>query len=341
VPGLDRRKEMLLRQVVRAYVRSAEPVGSHYLASRGRYRVRSATIRSELATMTRWGYLSQPHPSAGRLPSTLGFRYFVDQLMPAATFAASQRAVIDSVQELSEGDLGQLLQQTCAALASLTRLTGLAAPPRGPEPRLQQVHVVQVSANRLLVLIVRETGEAVHRFLRLADTMSPAEVSRLGRAAHALLSGADESSEIFAAPPRLPEVNDAALAEVIGVCRPVLQDDNEALYLRGAGGLLAEPEFRHGERTASLVRFLEDRRSLYEALQRLVRQQQLIVAIGDENPREEMRDLGVVVAPYEAGPGLTGWIGVLGPERMAYDRAVPAVRYTAQALTETLGRWRS
>lgn len=336
---LDGRKETILQAVVKTYVKSAEPVGSQYLASQGWAGVRAATIRHEMAAMTRLGYLDQPHPSAGRLPSTRGYRYFVDRLMAETTLSPAQQRRIRQPQELNEGDLDQLLSQTCRALASLTGMTSLASPPQGEAPRLKQIHLAPISPLRLLLVMVLENGHVAHRFVRLEREMTPAQVTRLNNAANALFAGLDMPTSVLVEAPRLPDVRHEALEDVRALIKPILEEHHGRIFMEGTGRMLVEPEFREPERTSAVVKLLEERRNLYETVRALMRQGQMVVSIGDENPHEAMHELSLVAAPYTAGPGLSGWVGVMGPTRMRYEHTVPAVRYTAQALSETLEQW--
>src|SRR5215210_2872490 len=176
---LDRRKQLLLQAIVQSYVRSAEPIGSEWLATNQELGVRSATIRNELAEMTDLGYLRQPHTSAGRVPSDLGYRYYVDHLMRWDPLPAGDARAIRSAHRMSDGDVEQLLVQTCRVLSSLTGYTAVASPPAAGEPIVRQVHLVQVAAQQLLAVVVLDNGQVVHRFADVPQTLTPAQATRL------------------------------------------------------------------------------------------------------------------------------------------------------------------
>src|SRR5262245_41423811 len=176
---LDSRKEALLGVVVDAYVTRAEPVGSEWLAGAGNLGVRAATIRNELAEMTEMGYLRQPHTSAGRIPSDRGYRYYVDHLLDAAALTPQLALDFSEIEHYNEGDVEQLLLQTCRILSSLTHYTAVAAAPAGDEARLRSVHLAQLGDRRVLMVAVLDNGRVLHRLVELTSALPPREVTRL------------------------------------------------------------------------------------------------------------------------------------------------------------------
>lgn len=336
---LDRRKQSLLQAIVVHYVENAEPVGSQFLASNETLGVRSATIRNELSEMTDLGYLRQPHTSAGRIPSDLGYRYYVDHLMTWDRLPAADARTLRGAQKISEGDLEQLLSQTCRVLSNLTRYTSVATAPASGEPIIRQVNVVQVAPTRLLAVVILDNGQVVHRFTEVPRALSPVEVTRLGNVVDALLKEVPVSraGQVSLPLEELPIGADVVRLVLGVVSRGVVGDEGE-LFLDGASHMLEQPEFRDSNKVEPLVRFLEERKTAYETLQQMLEAQNLTVSIGRENPHEAMQEVSVVAARYSAGTRLHGWVGVLGPTRMHYAQAVPAVQYAARLLSETLTR---
>src|SRR6187549_3335472 len=146
---LDRRKQALLQAIIDHYVARAEPVGSEFLAASGNFSVKPATLRNEMAELTDLGYLRQPHTSAGRVPSTRGYRYYVDHLM---RWAPLPRSATHRLRRISAGDVEQLLVQTCRLLSSLTGYPSMAAPPTGESAGIRSVHLVQMGGTRVLAV---------------------------------------------------------------------------------------------------------------------------------------------------------------------------------------------
>ncbi len=337
--GLDPRKRALLGAIVGSYVEHAEPVASEWLAAASNLGVRSATIRNELAEMTEMGYLRQPHVSAGRVPSTRGYRYFVDHLMTPVRLPSDAERNLRGVQRLNEGDVEQLLLQTCRLLSSLTGYTSVAAPPTGQEERIRSAHIVQMDGRHALVVVVLESGRVIHRISPLGRPLAPADVNRLSSALDELLRGTSASAGVprVALPPALAPLEDL-LRALLRVVAAALEGQSHEAYVEGTTHLFEQPEFREADRVEPLVQLLEERRSLYEQLQRLLTAGQVAVVIGDENPHAALQECSVVLAHYRAGDRMAGWVGVVGPTRLRYERTVPAVHFAARALSDVFHR---
>lgn len=334
---LDPRKQLLLRNIVLSYVERAEPVGSHYLANLEGLGVRSATIRNELAEMTELGMLRQPHTSAGRIPSDRGYRYYVDRLMDPAPLHPAERALLREAQRLAEGDLEQLLVQTCRVLSSLTRYTSVATLPAAEAATLQHIHLAALAPRRLLVVAVLDNGQVIHRQCEPPRSLSAGQVTRLGNALDLLLRGWPVGSltEAPALPDELADCEDACRAVLAALQRGAASEEGE-LLLEGASNFLDQPEFRDANRIEPLIRFLEARRDAFETLRRVLAHDRVAVSIGEENPHEAMHGVSIVSARYAAGGAGIGWVAVLGPTRMHYPRAATAVCYAATLLSEAL-----
>jgi heat-inducible transcriptional repressor len=337
---LDQRKQILLHTIVDVYVRRAEPVGSEWLASHQNLGVRSATIRNELAEMTEMGYLRQPHTSAGRVPSDQGYRYYVDRLMSWAKLTPAEAIAIRGIGRMADGDVEGLLTQTCRVLTSLTRLTSVASPPVPDEPRVRQVHLVQMAETQLLLVVVMESGQILHRFTSVPQRLKPIEVDVLSRVLDDLFR-AQPLGQPVAVPEALPEApgrEPALRALAAAVQRALRQDEDEEFVLEGASHILGQPEFRDVNKVEPIIRLLEQRKSAFETLRTLLADASMTVIIGAENPRAEMQECSLVAARYGVGSRMSGWIGLLGPTRMPYQRALPAVEMAARALSQALTR---
>lgn len=337
--ALDDRKRVLLHAVVDQYVRSAEPVPSDWLASTVPLGLRAATIRNELAEMTELGYLRQPHTSAGRIPSSQGYRYFVEYLMEETPLRAESQRELDSLRRLDDGDIARLLLQTCRVLSSLTRYTSMAAAPAGDRPRIRQIHLVQIAARRVLLVVVLEAGEVRHRFADLPQDLTPAEVDRLAN-----YLGERYGGRPLGESPERPADEMAPYQPTLRILCQALEvsgdlDPDDPFFFEGTSRMLEQPEFRVPDRLEPLVRYLEQRRGeMIRQMHALLADQVTTVVIGEENPEPELRDCSFVSARYLAGDRMHGWIGVVGPTRMDYARTIPAVEGAAAVLTEVFAR---
>jgi heat-inducible transcriptional repressor len=336
---LDQRKQILLQAIIRSYVKSAEPVGSEWLAANQNLGVSSATIRNELYEMTELGYLRQPHASAGRMPSDRGYRYYVDRLMTPARLTPDQVRALREAASLSDVDVKLLLTQTCRVLSSLTHYTSLASPPVSEESVIRQIHAVQVGATRLLLVIVLQGGQIIHRFVETPEAVTPAEVAQISSIIHGMLIGKQEPISAGAVEMRPGDrAFETVVHALVSAAQRALQVEEPELYTGGTSHMLGQPEFRESQKVEPLIRLLEERKTAFESLRVLLSQNSLAVVIGGENMRSELQECSLVAARYEAGPRSSGWVGVLGPTRMPYERTLSVVRGAAKALSQVFAR---
>ena len=339
--NLDERKRKILGAVVRDYVETVKPIGSEDLAARHDWGVKSATIRNELADLAERGYLRQPHTSAGRIPSDLGYRFFVDHLMVARDMAGETGVGEQAL------DLEHLLRQTCALLTRMTSYTSVATPPRPADTRLNRVFVSPAGDGRLLVVALFSTGQAENRLLGPAPEAPEAtasEIVALGNALDAVFAGRPlDSLAATEAGPAPAEFGPAqreryeALAQALRQLARLAVDEDQ-VYLEGTREILRQPEFRDVAKIESVLETLQRRTLLYQTLSHALWESDVSVVIGAENPVQAMQECSVVTASYFVGTRERGTIGVVGPTRMDYDRAVPAVTFFARSLSQTLTR---
>ena len=306
--------------------------------------MKSATIRNELAELSDLGYLRQPHTSAGRIPSDLGYRFYVDHLMVIQDVDAGVHKV-QAEREFS-AELDALLRQTCALLTRMTSYTSVATPPRPSDTQVNQIFLSAMGDGRLLLVVVLSTGQVVNRLVPDLPANTASELTTLGNALNAAYSGMtlDAITGVDAValtpPDELPPAMRPVFMDLVAAVRQTVHAaaDEESVYLEGASEILRQPEFRDAAKLDSLLETLQRRTLLFQTLSRALLGHEVTVVIGSENHVATMHDCSVVTASYYIGTRERGTIGVVGPTRMDYDRAVPAVRFFARALTQTLSR---
>ena len=343
---LDERKQKILGAVVRDYVETVKPLGSEELAARHQWGIKSATIRNELAELADLGLLRQPHTSAGRIPSDQGYRFYVDHLMVAQTLEDAGLPLTDEEDQALE--MERLLRRACAMLTRTTSYTSVATPPRPADTQVSQIFVSPAGDDRLLVVLILSTGQVENRLLcpppnEASAPVSPADVAALGNALNAAFAGQaleTLSSKTFAAPaefvPALRLLFDSAATAAQQMA--LAAADEDSVYLEGANEILRQPEFRDVAKIESLLETLQRGTLLFQTLSRAILGTDVTVVIGAENHVPTMTECSVVTASYYVGRRKRGTIGVVGPTRMDYDRAVPAVGFCSRALSRTLTR---
>lgn len=341
---LDERKSAILRAVVRDYVASVEPVGSEALVQRHPLGIKPATVRNELARMTEMGYLIQPHPSAGRLPSTRGYRYYVEHLRSKVRRLRLDHYLRRAPLQTGES-LNELLESALQTLARASRYTAFATVTHDDRLRLLRCVLTHCGRQRALLVAVFEHGYVESRVVECPHPISSRILERLQGVLCALVEGQTVQFLTTLSPQHSPPLESPAERETLAVLFKTVQSiaqeaaDGE-LHYEGLTYLLLQPEFQRAMgQVEALMRLMEERKSLYRWLERHAHLH-ATVTIGEEHPFEPLQAFSLVFARYCVGTRPCGVLGIIGPTRMDYDHAVPTVERMAQllstALTQTL-----
>jgi heat-inducible transcriptional repressor len=336
--NLDDRKALLLRAVVHDFIQTAEPVGSRTLAERYELGVSAATIRNELATLEEQGYLSHPHTSAGRVPTDRGYRFYVDSLSGVGRLARAQEAAIVRYFE-GAADLEETLRRTSVLLASLSSYTAMVAPPSLDRSRVRHLELVGLGRHVTMMVLIMDTGRVEKRLIEIAHEVSADDLEDLRRMLNEALVGErlDRAELILSAmaedvPPDRRLVF-TTLANAIG---QVIGDQNSERVWVGGQAHIAGPRGFDGIETIHRVyQALEQQVLVLGLLQAALGKDRVSVIIGSEHQVEGMEACSFVTSTYLAGDA-TGSIGVLGPTRMDYLRAMAAVQAVARYLGDVL-----
>ncbi|MCP9775354.1 HrcA family transcriptional regulator [Cyanobium sp. HWJ4-Hawea] len=311
---------------VRHYVDTVEPVGSGTLVRRFGLAASPATVRSAMGALEQRGLLTQPHTSAGRIPSQEGYRLFVDQLLPAPGAGALQlqRELLDL--SLPWAALDDLLLHLGRRLADLTGLLSLITRPQRPEGQVQALRLVP-RGDRLMVFVVGGAAASSHLNLPLAGHQ-PGDLAALERWVTDQLQGPSHKPIDWNNLPRQLGRPGALLRQALDAHAEAEQRHGAGAVATGLAGLLGQPEFSQTAQLRPLVELVE------EAPQQLL--QQGNVCIGAEHPHQALRQCAVVQASYRSGDGGLGHVALVGPMRMAYATARAAVASVAELLERLL-----
>ncbi len=331
-PELTGRQQEILRLVVQEYVTTAAPVGSRTLVRKYGLDVSPATVRNEMNVLEALGFLAQPHTSAGRVPTELGYRYYVERLAEPSELSPQERARIRQALRQARQEVEAWTEVAVRLLARTVPGTSVATPPRGEEVRFKHCELLSVSPRRVLLVMVLEDSRILQHLLDLEEPLEQEALSALAARLNRALAG-KTAAEVSGA---LEGVTPTE-RKVLELIRHSLEEAEVPgeLVRAGVGYILEEPEFAgQMERLRALLEVLESG----ELLQRLSPPPpgKVEVWIGQEIPLEGLDACGLVLARYGSGTGMVGVIGVLGPVRMPYTRAIGGVRYVARVLTELL-----
>jgi heat-inducible transcriptional repressor len=333
LPQLAERQRDLLRAVIREYIATAEPVASAALVRRYGLGISSATVRSELAALEEMGLLTHPHTSAGRVPTDLGYRFFIENLMPRPMLMPDEQVTVSHQFQQAQSNSSEWLRLATSTLARLTAEAAIIAPPPGTRAALKHVEAVPINDRRVLLVAVLEGGAVLQQLVELRDPVTTDHLRRLSarltaevgtksldavREAMVLSSGSSADQQLMSALGRLLERNE------VGHMRDV--------YYDGIQNILAQPEFTETDSIRDMLRLLEDRTRFAEILPIDLGADEVHVAIGSEHRLEPLRGFSLVFGRYGAGDGV-GYVGVVGPTRMDYARSIGAVRYVGSLMS--------
>lgn len=329
-----------MKAVINDYVETAEPVGSETLARKYDFGVKPATIRNELAAMSELGYLRQPHTSAGRIPSDLGYRFYVDELMPEPHLGPDETAHARRSYDPFESEIEEILQRTCRILSGLTRYTSIATAPQMDTISIKQVALLLIGAGKLLAVIVMNNGRIDHRSVDSNIDLKLDKVTAMTNFINERFQDADLHELIRKTDMELPSeiagMHDLYRRVIYVLKQALSMNDEDEIFVTGTSNILKQPEFTGSDRLASLLDALESRRDLFQVFSQSLLGKEVTVVIGAENLVDEMRECSFVTSSYTIGKRVCGSIAVIGPTRMDYRRAVAAVEFMAMNLSGLL-----
>ncbi len=334
---MDERHRAVLIAVIREYIDSAEPVGSRALAKRYMPNLSPATIRNAMADLEETGYLSQPHASAGRIPTDKAYRFYVDSFPPPSPAVAMP---VDAARRENRDGLDQVMEQMTEHLSETTRLTGLLLAPPLKHTKLARVELIPLEADRVLAVIITEAGWVTARALSLPPNIARDDLREIGREVTRLVRGrsVQEVLDDYAAPADpldpLRTRGGALVEQILGLLR------DHTLYVRGAIHMLDHPEFLDIAAVRQMLRTFEQKDRLIELLTALSEWGGVQVTIGEENPVQELQECTLITSSYTYRGQVLGILGIVGPRRMPYPQIISIVDDAAQQVSERLSRVR-
>ncbi|MDR2856710.1 MAG: heat-inducible transcriptional repressor HrcA [Novosphingobium sp.] len=347
ITELTSRAREIFRLVVEGYIASGQPVGSKTLAGARTadgvsLNLSSASIRSVLADLEQLGLLAAPHTSAGRMPTELGLRLFVDGMMQAAEPTADERAAIER-RLFEPGPIEHALAATSAVLSDLSACAGIVMVPR-IEPRLAQLSLVPLAPDRALAVLVGEDGAIENRIVPLPVPVRSGVLEEVSSYITAHLAGrtlAEAARAMQAEIVSGRSALDAASRDLVQRGLAVWSEDamrRPVLIIRGQANLLDEAALTDLERVRRLLDDLEDKQSVAELLDLAREAESTRIFIGSENRLFALSGSSVIASPCRDREGrVVGVVGVIGPTRLNYARVVPMVDFTAQSLGKLIG----
>lgn len=333
---LDERKARILQAIIEEHIRTGQPIGSRAVARRYRLGVSPATIRNEMADLEEMGYLDKPHTSSGRVPSDKGYRLYVDHLMPVVSITPAELSLIESLFRSKVRDAVSLLREMVRLVSETTNYLAFVMGPDYETTTYKTIHLLPASPGKALLVIVNDAG-FVETCLIDVPSMTKEEIYYMSDMLTRELSGIT-LDQIEEKAEELLRKETSRYAQIIEQVQEFLRnlisegERGERLYMGGAANLLSQPEFRDVNKVKDLFTVIES-----EELTQIVFKKQgdtdPQVRIGAENELDSVKDVSIVYGTFPLGRS-QGRIGLLGPRRMDYAKAVAIVKFCEEKLSE-------
>lgn len=340
--ALDDRKKLILRAIVEGYIQNAEPVGSRSIAKNTDLKLSAATIRNEMGDLEEMGFLFQPHTSAGRIPSSQGFRFYVDSLMERYRMTTAEIQQIRAAMLHKIRELDKIIKDVSAAFSNVTNLPTFGVLPSISCGSIKSIKLVLVDEKTLMVIISDSSGLIKNKLLRLRESLAEDALAEMNEVLNQNFSGYTRS-----------EINLSRIVDVINVVgdnheiltsvlelidEAISEIDKREVFMEGSTNILRFPEYNEISKIKEILEFFDDKENLESLVKQLpdLKDGEVSVFIGDENLHPQLKNNSIILSTYKAGPNLTGVIGVVGPMRMNYAKVVSGVKFFSKQLGKML-----
>jgi heat-inducible transcriptional repressor len=332
---LTPRQQEILGHVVEEYVATSAPVGSKTLVRRRAMAVSSSTVRNELAALEEFGLLTHPHTSAGRVPTDLGYRVYVDRVLETQRPRSTETELALDLSEV-RSEIDAALRATTDALAQLTHLLALVSAPPLDTTTVRRVELLLLQPQLVMVVVITSTGGVTKRLFAFAEPVDPGLVDWAGSYLNERIAGMELGARVLRSrfeDPALQGRERAFLSELRPAFADLIEAGEQGLYVGGTAGVL--DEFRADELRGyqRLLEVLEQRAAMLELMRSTLGSRRPFVRVGSEFEDPELSHLSLVSAPYGLSNRNLGTVSLVGPTRMDYPRAIDAVRSAARELS--------
>lgn len=338
--AISERKKKILAAVVDEYIRTAEPVGSKAIANNSNIGCSSATIRNELAELVSMGYLEQPHTSAGRQPTPMGYRLYVNELMERQRLSMEETESLNAQLNVKLQLLDDKINDISKLASQLTNYPALALATR-QAVTIKRFDLIYVDANTFIIVVMLSDNTVKNKLVHLPISVDQKMVQRLSSLFNASFTGITEEQVT----PLLINSTERAADDTMGLTSVISAFVLEILsaaetttaYISGENRILSQPEYRDPDKAHKLMSYLAGGGYILPPEEGFDAADEIKVLIGPENVAEELKDSSVVIASYDAGDNTRGLIGVVGPTRMDYSAVAAKLSFLAAGLSRKFG----
>lgn len=339
---LERRSEQILRAIISEYIATGEPVGSRTLSKRRDIGLSAASIRNIMSDLMEWGYIHQPHVSAGRVPTDQGYRFYVDALLVHGGMGVEDESAIEALLKTAGLDIRDVLRLSSSVLADFSRQTGVVTATSPVEQTFKAIDFIKVSDDRILVVLTSTSGLVLNKMILDEDNIKQETLERYSRMLNDMLRDLDLRQARERIEQELLQEKtkvDAMLAKALLLGHSILLASAvREVFIEGKINILDEPEFTQIEKLKAILVTFEEKSNLLKILDKTFEAEGIQVFIGSEHGLYEIDSCSIVAYPIRTEEASLGSIAVVGPKRMNYRKVVPLVDATARILTRIARR---
>ncbi len=335
---LDERKKRILEAVIEEYNATAEPVGSTKIANDYKLGFSPATIRNEMANLEELGYLEQPHVSAGRIPSSLGYRFYVDSIMQEKKLTPTEKQLIDQMLKEDVTKFETLIKEASNIIARLTNYASIAIGPAMDNCKVEEIKLVKIGQDRLMIVILADNGIIKESIIKYTGQIPEENIEIFNNYLNYKLRGMN-FNDIY------DNINEYVESELYNISTNIvplvvelnnlLVNNNAEIYMDGTKNLLNLPELKKEETLKNFLNIIETQDALKEMLKNGY-DGNINVYIGQENAFEDLKDFTIITYKQKINDKEIGTIGLIGPKRMDYKKVIPVIKYVGDAIQEKI-----
>ena len=338
--GLSDRKKLILRAVVEAHIQDGEPVGSKTLLERGLLSCSSATVRNEMAELESLGYLEQPHTSAGRIPSELGYRFYVDTLAKEYNEASADLDSIKTALDAKQTEVDKILRQASRLASTLTNYTGLALKPRPELDAFRRYECVYINERSFLLVMIAEDGRTKTKTIHVPFDMIPEDTQSISNALNTMIGGvsiADINLPLIMQMEKMVRMGSKLITPIIkGIYECISDTDQGDITIEGVDNLIGYPEYSEKESLQGVLGIGRQKDRLLDLISENDDSDDVHIFIGSENVLDSMTNSSLIYKTVKKDGRVIGAVGVIGPRRMEYSKVIATVENLAKGVSEII-----
>lgn len=338
---LDKRKAAILKALIEDYIETAEPVGSRTIAKKCDIGLSSATIRNEMSDLEEMGLLAQPHASAGRIPSNMGYRMYVDSLVKKIRTTNAEMEVLKAKMEANLFELNRFLDFAAKTISEKTGLTAITNIRDNTAGALNHLDIVKITEYYLMFIMVTDRGTVRSKQVRILTPVSQQSIDYIKMIVNEELCNHTLDT---ITPQKIEKIKARFNSnfEILGMILDFLTETMEEkgtpqLYMSGKSHMLKAPEFSDTGKIMDFLELVDNKENVTDLINSVSQNAGTTVVIGDESPMLKDKDLSMVVTSYKAYDGRTGIIGVIGPKRMDYGKVISTLENMSETMENLLG----